>query len=139
MMRGAMQGIPLLLRLARQEADSRRVALAEAERAREAAARQRAAFGALMAAEEQAAQGDAEAMARWSSWIGAARRQAGMLDRVVAERQMAEDALRDALREDFATIKRLEITLEQKLQMAARQAARKAEQRLEDAELQRRR
>lgn len=138
-MRGAMGGLPLLLRLARQEADARRVRLAEAEREREAAASRRDGFGALVAAEAEAAQGDPEAMARWSAWIGAARRKARELERVAADSLAAEEAIRDALREDFATIKRLEISLEQKRQAAARALARQAELRLEDAELQRRR
>lgn len=138
-MRGAMNGIPLLLRLARQEADARRVALAEAERAREAVARQRAALDAQRAAEDRLAQGDPLAMASWAAWNSAARRQEARLDRSMAERLAAEEAIREALREDFATIKRLEITLEQKQRAALRMAARKAEQRLEDTELQRRR
>lgn len=133
-----MDGLPLLIRLARQQADSRRVAVAAAERARLEEAARLAAHDTATARETEGARGDAEGMALWSAWFRRAGRQRGRLLAGLHQAAQAEEAERDALREDFAHLKRLEIALDQKQEAARRAALRRAEQQAEEAELRRR-
>jgi len=132
-----MRSLPLLIRLARQRADERRGVLVAAEWARMAAETALAEQEARIAAERAQAAGSAESLARWSDWSRAAGRQRQRLMGelgILAER---EEAIRAALAEDFATVKRLELALEAQQRNAARQAARKAEKMAEDVELRR--
>lgn len=132
-----MRSLPLLIRLARQRADERRLVLTAAEQARRAAEEALAQQETQMAAERAQAAGDAEAMARWVAWSRAATRQRrGLLDELGA-RQEREEAIRAALAEDFAALKRLELALATQQQNAARAAARKAEKATEETELRR--
>ncbi|WP_419900178.1 hypothetical protein [Roseomonas sp. USHLN139] len=124
----------MLIRLARQEADARRVALAAAERDRLAQEAAIAAQDALLASETQRARGDAAEMALWSVWLRAAERQRRRLTLELRRRAMAEEALREELRDNFAHLKRLELALEQHQRADKLAAARKAEQRAEELE-----
>jgi len=130
-----MQSLPLLIRLARQRADARRVALAEAGRRRLAAAESLATEAQAEAAESERLSGDAEGMAWWPAWSRAAagrrRRLAAHLSTLAVE----EDGIRAALAEDFAEMKRLEIAWEARQRAAAQAAARKAERAAEEAAL----
>ncbi|EFH13721.1 hypothetical protein [Teichococcus cervicalis] len=132
-----MNGLPLLIRLARQQADARRTALAAAETARlEELARLRA-HDSATARETDRARGDAAEMALWSAWISRAGRQRGQLLALLRQAEQVEEAEREALREDFAQLKRLEIALRQKQEAARHAALRRAEQQAEEAELRR--
>ncbi|WBV45529.1 hypothetical protein [Pseudoroseomonas cervicalis] len=133
-----MDGLPLLIRLARQQADARRIALAAAERAHLAERARLDAHDAATAQETERARGDATEMALWSAWIARAARQRGQLLAGLRRAAQAEAAERDGLREDFAQLKRLEIALRQKQDAARRAGARRAERLAEEAELRRR-
>ena len=74
-----------------------------------------------------------------AAWVRRAGRQRGRLLAGLHQAEQAEEAERDALREDFAHLKRLEIALGQKEEAARRAALRRAEQQAEEAELRRRR
>ena len=127
-----MAGLPLLIRLARQRADARRVALATAERERLAVLDQIAAQEAGMARETGLARGDAGALAAWAAWMRVAGRRRQELDVALRQAAEREEGLRAALREDFAEARRLEIALETRQAAAARDAARKAERMAEE-------
>lgn len=132
-----MRGLPILIRLARQRADERRAILAEAERQTLLAAEMLAGHEAHLRREAERARGQAEEMARWSDWSRVAAGRQRQLQRAVATLQAQEEQIRDALREDFAEIKRLEIARDAAAEAARRHAARRAERAAEDAELRR--
>jgi hypothetical protein len=132
-----MQGLPILIRLARQRADERRLQLARAERQTQLAAETLAAHDARMAQETEQARGQPVEMASWSDWSRVAAGQRRRLLRTVAALRQQEDTLRHALRDDFAGIKRLEIARDTAAEAARRQQARRAERMAEDAELRR--
>jgi hypothetical protein len=132
-----MQTLPLLIRLARQRADERRIVLAQAEQAHREAVSRRAAQAAAAAAETARAAGDAEEMARWSVWSRRAQREAWQLAQAEAVLAEREEGIRAALAEDFAEAKRLELAWAARQREAARHAARKAEKQAEEIELRR--
>ncbi|HWL84056.1 MAG TPA: hypothetical protein VNR89_24120 [Roseomonas sp.] len=132
-----MRSLPLLIRLARQRADERRLVLAVAEQARLAAEAALTEQEARMATERAQAAGDPEAMARWGEWSRAAARQRRRLLEGLGARQEREEAIRAALAEDFAALKRLELALQAQQRNAARERERKAEKAAEDTELRR--
>ncbi|MCQ4159930.1 hypothetical protein NON00_08305 [Roseomonas sp. GC11] len=125
----------MLIRLARQEADARRLAVAQAEHARIAQEAHLAAQDAQMAAEAERAREGPDSMALWSRWIGAARRERQKREQALLQAHLAEEAAREALREEFARMKRLEIAQQQHEDAARLVAARKAEQRSEETEM----
>jgi hypothetical protein len=132
-----MQGLPILIRLARQRADERRVILAEAERQTLLAVEVLAGHEAHILQETERARGQAEGMAMWSNWSRIAAGRQRQLRQAVVTLRAQEDQLRDALREDFAEIKRLEIARDTAAEADRRHAARRAERAAEDAELRR--
>lgn len=134
-----LRGLPILIRLARQRADSHRTALAAAERQTVLATEALATHDALIAAETAHARGEASEMGAWSDWLRQSQRRRRALVQATVRLQMEEEAIRATLREAFAEIKRLEIAADQAAQAAHLQAARKAERVAEDAELLRRR
>jgi hypothetical protein len=133
----SMQGLPILIRLARQRADERRIALAEAELQSSQALDALAGHDAGMLREAERARGHAAEMALWSGWSRVAATRRRQLAQTAALLQAQEEELRDLLREDFAEIKRLEIARDGAAALARRQAARHAERAAEDAELRR--
>lgn len=133
-----MQGLPVLIRLARQRADERRIALAAAEQARIAAETEIARHEAGMAAETARLGADPESLGPWTLWMRQARQRRGRMLAALAPLLAEEEGLRAALRQDFAEIKRLELALAARDEAAARKAARKQEQRMEEAALLRR-
>lgn len=132
-----MRSLPLLIRLARQRTDERRVVLVAAEQARAAVEAALVEQEAQIVSERAQAAGDPESLARWSTWSRAASRQRQRLMGELGVLGEREEAIRAALAEDFATVKRLELALEAQQRSAARQAARKAEKMAEDVELRR--
>lgn len=132
-----MRGLPILIRLARQRADERRAILAEAERQTLLAAEMLAGHEAHLRQETEWARGQAGEMASWSEWSRVAARRQRQLQQAMAVLQAQEEQIRDALREDFAEIKRLEIARDTAAEAVRRQAARHAERAAEDAELRR--
>ncbi|MDJ0390368.1 hypothetical protein QMO56_19835 [Roseomonas sp. E05] len=132
-----MRSLPLLIRLARQRADERRLVLAAAEQARLAVEAALAEQDAQMAAERAQAAGDVAAMAGWADWSRAAARQRRRLLEELGVRQEREEAIRAALAEDFAALKRLELAQQAQQRNAAQAATRKAEKAAEDQELRR--
>ena len=134
-----MRGLPILIRLARQRADSHRTALAEAERNAGQAAEALAAHDALAATEAAHARGDAADMAAWTDWARQAQRRRRGLAQVLAQCRADEEVVRATLREAFAETKRLEIAADSAARAARLEAARRVERAAEDAELLRRR
>lgn len=132
-----MHSLPLLIRLARQRADERRLALVAAEQARLAAMAALSGQEARMVAERAQAAGDVASMACWAAWSRAAVRQRRHLLEELGARQAREETVRAALAEDFAALKRLELSLQAQQRTTARAAARKAEKAAEDRELRR--
>jgi tRNA1(Val) A37 N6-methylase TrmN6 len=132
-----MSGLATLIRLSRRHADEKRVALADAERQTLLASEALREHDATNTRETERARGHAEDMALWSDWARVSLRQRGQLAMVVGMLQKQEAELREALRDNFAEIKRLEIALETAEAAANRKAQRKAEQAAEDAELRR--
>ncbi|MFC3126142.1 hypothetical protein ACFOD4_13825 [Pseudoroseomonas globiformis] len=132
-----MQALPLLIRLARRQADARRVALSEAELAVREAGQRLATHEALTAAETARASGNASEMAAWVHWSRRSARETRQLDHAYAVLAAREAEIRAALTEDFAETKRLEIALEARRREAAKHAARKTEKLAEDVELRR--
>jgi TolA-binding protein len=132
-----MQGLPILIRLARQRADERRAILAEAERQTLLAAEILGGHEAHLRRETERARGQAEEMALWSDWSRLAAGRQRQLRHALTTLRVQEEQIRDALREDFAEIKRLEIARDTAAEAARRQAARRAERMTEDAELRR--
>jgi hypothetical protein len=133
-----LRGLPILIRLARQRADSHRTALAEAECQTGLAAEVLAAHDALATAEAARASGKATQLAAWTDWARQSQRRRRGLVQALGQLRVDEDALRATLREAFAETKRLEIAADSAAQAARLQAARKAERAAEDAELLRR-
>ncbi|MXP65575.1 hypothetical protein E0493_19690 [Roseomonas sp. M0104] len=76
-------------------------------------------------------------MAGWAAWSRAAARQRRRLLEELGARQEREEAIRAALAEDFAALKRLELALQAQRHGEAREASRKAERAAEDMELRR--
>jgi TolA-binding protein len=76
-------------------------------------------------------------MALWSDWSRLAAGRQRQLRHALTTLRVQEEQIRDALREDFAEIKRLEIARDTAAEAARRQAARRAERMTEDAELRR--
>lgn len=132
-----MQGLPILIRLARQRADERRVALAAAERQTQMADGILAAHEAHVVQETERARGRPEEMAIWSKWSHVAAGRGRQLLQAVTRLRRQEEELRDALRDDFTEIKRLEIARDAAAEEVRRQATRRAERAAEDVELRR--
>ncbi|MFZ6765339.1 hypothetical protein [Pseudoroseomonas sp. WGS1072] len=128
-----MQGLPLLIRLARQRADERRIALATAEQARLAGEAALAHQAEEVAAEQAQVRQHPASLGDWAAWSRAAARRRGRLLEGLALLRAQEAAAREALRAEFAEVKRLELALQARRQAALRQAARKAELRAEDS------
>lgn len=134
-----LRGLPILIRLARQRADARRIALAEAERQTGLAIGALAAHDARDASEAALARREATQMAAWAGWARQSQRRRAGLERAVEQLRADEEAVRAELREAFAETKRLEIAAETAARAMRLQEARKAERAAEDAELLRRR
>lgn len=134
-----MRGLPLLIRMARQRADERRVILVEAESQTRLAAEVLAGQETHLRRETERARGEPEAMAMWSDWSRVAAGRQRHLRQALTALQAQEEQIRDCLREDFAEIKRLEIARDAAAKAARREAGRRAERTAEDAELRRRR
>ncbi|WP_199707449.1 hypothetical protein [Teichococcus wenyumeiae] len=132
-----MQGLPILIRLARKRADEQRAILAGAERQTLLAAEMLAGHAAHLQRETERARGQAEEMALWADWSRVAAGRQRQLQQALSMLQAQEAQIREALREDFAEIKRLEIARDTAASAARRQAARRAERAAEDAELRR--
>jgi hypothetical protein len=132
-----MRGLATLIRLSRRQADEKRVALAEAERQTLLGTEALAKHDTVARQETEQARGQAEDMALWTQWAQVHTRQRRQLAWAVGQLQKQEAAARDALRDNFAEIKRLEIALETAEKAAMRKAQRKKEQEAEDAELRR--
>jgi hypothetical protein len=132
-----MRGLATLIRLSRRQADEKRIALAEAERQTLLGTEALAKHDAVAKRETEQARGQAEDMALWTQWAQVNTRQRHQLAWAVGQLQRQEAAARDALRDNFAEIKRLEIALDAAEATARRDAQRKKEQEAEDAELRR--
>jgi len=132
-----MRGLATLIRLSRRQADEKRVALAEAERQTLLGTEALAKHDAMARQETEHARGQAEDMALWTTWAHIHTRQRRQLAWAVGQLQQQEAVARDALRENFAEIKRLEIALEAAEATAKRKVQRKKEQEAEDTELRR--
>ncbi|WP_237182525.1 hypothetical protein [Roseomonas marmotae] len=134
-----MKGLPILIRLARQRADDRRTALAEAGRQVAATEEALAAQDQAFTQETEQARGRAEEMALWSAWSPMASGRRRQMLHAASLLRTQEDTLRAALREDFAEIKRLELARDAAALATRRQAARRAEVAAEEEESQRHR
>jgi hypothetical protein len=134
-----MKGLPILIRLARREADSHRTALAEAERQTGLAEAHLAEHDSQVAAEAALARGQPEEMAAWAGWARASQRRRHGLAHAVTLLRGQEDAAREALRKAFTETKRLEIAQDLAAGAARTLAAKQAERAAEDTELLRRR
>ncbi|WP_157985909.1 hypothetical protein [Teichococcus vastitatis] len=132
-----MQTLPLLIRLARQRADARRVALAEAERQHRATAERMSAHRAEVAVETARATNNPAEMAAWSAWWPHSVQLAQQLAHAQALMAQREDEIRGALANDFAEAKRLELAWEARQKAQTRHLARQMEKRAEELELHR--
>lgn len=132
-----MRGLATLIRLCRRQADEQRVAVAEAERQTLLGTEALARHDATAHQETEHARGQAEDMALWTTWAHIHARQRRQLAWAVGQLQQQEAVARDALREKFAEVKRLEIALETAEAAEKRKAQRKKEQEAEDTELRR--
>jgi hypothetical protein len=127
-----VRGLPLLIKLARQGTDERR-----AELARIGAAVQEADAG--LTTQQQRADQEAgfaamrpDALAAYAAWARQDAQRRRVLEARRAQLARTEDAARDALREAFSKVKRLESALAIATEQARRDNARRAEKRTEE-------
>jgi hypothetical protein len=132
-----LETLPLLIRLARQKADARRVALVCAEQEHRAATERMEAQAVLFQTETSRAAAAPAEMAAWTSWFRRATREAEQLRQAQALAAQRESGIRNLLAEDFAETKRLELAWEERRKAVAKLAGRRAEKRAEEVALRR--
>ena len=121
-----MSSLDILVRLARNAVDERRVELAGIVDARAAAAQALRAHDARAADEAALAAASLEAAARYASWLRVAAQRRRELDSRLAALALAEQEAHAALCAAVAAFKRLETAAANAAAAAAREAARRA-------------
>jgi len=129
-----LQSLGSLVKLARRGVDERRAELSRIEQALAEAAQLVAGHDARAAAEMEAARQDLAAMTAYPAWSAQAMRQREQLELRCQQLETAGEAAREALREAFAELKRLELAQQAAERDARRAALCRAEKRVEDQE-----
>jgi flagellar export protein FliJ len=127
-----MSTVDLLIRLAQQTTDERRLDLGSIGRAHDEAEARLAVHDRTLLDESGVAETHVDGLAAFADWVPHAARARGTLQERSAELDRAEAAARNALREAFAATKRLELAREATLREARRSAARRAEFRADE-------
>ncbi len=120
-----MRPFDTLIRLAEQQLDDKRKALARLESSLEVARAGRAALDAELATEQKAAAASVDSARTYGAYAQRmiARRQAA--DQLVADTEAAVEAAREAVRTAFTELKRYQITHDARLAKLAAEQARK--------------
>lgn len=127
-----MARLALLIRLSRRDLDERRAELARSEQAVAQAERHLSSHDGQVMQEAALARESIDGMAAFGPWARrAAGQRHGLVNRI-AEAQALEAAAREAMREAFAALKRLELADEAARRTAKRDAARRDERRAEE-------
>jgi hypothetical protein len=124
---GSMRRVDLLIRLAQQSTDERRFELGSIGRAQGEATAALAAHDQRLTAEAAAAETHADGLAAFGQWVPHAARARTSLEDRSAELGRAESRARDALREAFASTRRLELVRDAVLRQDRRAGLRRAD------------
>jgi hypothetical protein len=129
-----LQSLGSLVKLARRGVDERRTELSRIEQALAEVAQLVVQHDARAEAERKAAREDLAAMTVYPAWSAQAMRQRAQLMVRYQQLEMASEAAREALREGFAELKRLELAQQAAERDARRAALCRAEKQFEDQE-----
>jgi len=128
-----MNGLDLLIHLAKRETEAIQVELARIDAARQEAESSVRELDAIAERETEAAMQDSIlGLGRFIDWHHRARRQRAALEQTVTELNRRESDARDVLRGAFAGQKRLEIARDQKIRELQTHMARRIERHSED-------
>ena len=129
-----MAGLGLLIRIARQAIDEKRVDLGHIGRARAEADAELAAHEQGLAAESGIASTSPELMADFSAWVARTAYHSARLKQRCSDLARIEDAAQDALREAFTDMKRLELARDSTARDEQREASRRADAQADEQE-----